>query len=934
VSVQRFSSRRQRLDRSFLAARLAGAQGYDRIAGYFSSSLLEIVGEELDTVAGKIRVICNSDLHPLEVQTAKAAKIALWKSWTAAQPETLLDGPAAPKAQSRFQRLYNFLCSGKLEVRVLPDDVFGLIHGKAGVITLADGSKTSFMGSANESKSAWQLNYELIWEDPSPEAVAWVQEEFDALWLHPQVVPLSDAVVQDIERLARRRVAHTIEEWIPKTVSGAEPPVPDPAAAIIETPVYRKEVGLWEHQKYFVKIAFEAHRGPTGKARFVLADQVGLGKTIQLAMAAQLMALTGAKPVLIICPKTLIWQWQAEMLDLLDMPSAVWNGKQWVDEREIEYPAAGMEAIRKCPRRVGIVSSGLISRGSEAAVQLLRLEYECVILDEAHRARRRNLGPTHDHDNPEPNNLLKFMYQIAPRTRSLLLATATPVQLRPIEAWDLLDILNRGDESVIGNQYSLWRDAPRALALVMGKSALPDEDYEKWEWVRNPLPPRSEGKDFEIFRRLLNVPDSEPVVFGDHYLKFRAPDHARLNTLFPHLMKDHNPFICRIIRRTRQQLETQLDPETQEPLLKPISVELFGEEGKDAIYLPPYLREAYRKAEDFCETLGARVKGAGFLKTLLLRRVGSTIYAGLQTARRMLKNWEDVLTTDEEDDVEGTEEDAAVEASATKLAAPAPKGAFPSPTSKTLTDAERLLLEQFVAALEANQERDPKYAVVVEYLKQHGWLDLGCIVFSQYRDSIQWLAEQLTLEFPDEPIALYSGPTTSGIMQGGKWLRVSREMIKARVKAGELRLLLGTDAASEGLNLQRLATLINLDLPWNPTRLEQRKGRIQRIGQVHDSVKIYNLRYKDSVEDRVHELLSDRLQDIHSLFGQIPDVLEDVWVALALGEKEKAKQIIEALPKEHPFEVRYARVEKVDWESCALVLSAEEKRRILGEGWG
>lgn len=174
-------------------------------------------------------------------------------------------------------------------------------------------------------------------------------------------------------------------------------------------------------------------------------------------------------------------------------------------------------------------------------------------------------------------------------------------------------------------------------------------------------------------------------------------------------------------------------------------------------------------------------------------------------------------------------------------------------------------MEQFVAALEANQERDPKYAVVVEYLKQHGWLDLGCIVFSQYRDSIQWLAEQLTLEFPDEPIALYSGPTTSGIMQGGKWRRVSREMIKARVKKGEL--------------------------------------------------------------------LSDRLHDIHSLFGQIPDVLEDVWVALALGEKEKAKQIIEALPKEHPFEVRYARVEKVDWESCALVLSAEEKRRILGKGW-
>jgi len=91
--------------------------------------------------------------------------------------------------------------------------------------------------------------------------------------------------------------------------------------------------------------------------------------------------------------------------------------------------------------------------------------------------------------------------------------------------------------------------------------------------------------------------------------------------------------------------------------------------------------------------------------------------------------------------------------------------------------------------------------------------------------------------------------------------------------------VLGTDAASEGLNLQTLGTLINLDLPWNPTRLEQRKGRIQRIGQVRDIVFVHNLRYKDSVEDRVHALLSGRLQVVHRLFGQIPDILEDVWSA-------------------------------------------------------
>jgi len=150
---------------------------------------------------------------------------------------------------------------------------------------------------------------------------------------------------------------------------------------------------------------------------------------------------------------------------------------------------------------------------------------------------------------------------------------------------------------------------------------------------------------------------------------------------------------------------------------------------------------------------------------------------------------------------------------------------------------------------------------------------------------------------------------------------------------GRVRLLLGTDAASEGLNLQRLARLINLDLPWNPTRLEQRKGRIQRIGRLHDTVYIYNLRYKDSVEDRVHELLSDRLQDIYNLFGQIPDVLEDVWVAIALGEKERAKKIIDELPRTHPFEIRYTTVEKIDWESCSSVLDRTEKQRVLRKEW-
>lgn len=154
------------------------------------------------------------------------------------------------------------------------------------------------------------------------------------------------------------------------------------------------------------------------------------------------------------------------------------------------------------------------------------------------------------------------------------------------------------------------------------------------------------------------------------------------------------------------------------------------------------------------------------------------------------------------------------------------------------------------------------------------------------------------------------------------------------VRTREIKILVGTDAASEGLNLQTLGCLINIDLPWNPTRLEQRKGRIQRIGQLSDTIYIYNMRYKDSIEDKVHSRLSKRLRKISDVFGQIPDVLEDVWINIALGEEEKALQIIDEVPEVHPFENRYNDdVKHIDWDSCSQVLDNREKRRFLEKGW-
>jgi hypothetical protein len=96
------------------------------------------------------------------------------------------------------------------------------------------------------------------------------------------------------------------------------------------------------------------------------------------------------------------------------MPSAVWSGKCWIDENKVEYPVKDEYALGKCPRRVGIISQGLIVRSrSKISELLLKQNYECIIVDEAHRARRKNLGRGREGNPPDPNNLMAFLIEIA-----------------------------------------------------------------------------------------------------------------------------------------------------------------------------------------------------------------------------------------------------------------------------------------------------------------------------------------------------------------------------------------------------------------------------------------------------------------------------------------------------------------------------------------
>ena len=922
--VHPYSSRRG-LGKTFLADRLKGAQSYDRLAGYFASSIVELAGEAMEQVTGKVRILCNAHLKKADV---RAAALAQQHEWCAMHPEEMYAMPAGQKRLARFVAL---MASGKLEIRVLPDEVYGLMHGKGGIITYENGRRSSFVGSINETKSAFALNYELAWEDDDPKIADWMQEEFDTFWQSPYAVPLAQFVVKDAERIAGRFVL-PLQNW-------RDQKEPRPEQAAVEEPVFREENGLWAHQKAFVEQAFRAHRTKAG-ARFVLADQVGLGKTVQLALAAQLMALYGDKPVLIIVPKTLLAQWQEEIFSLLHLPSAIWLGSGWQDEQGMFYQAEGVSSILRCPRRVGIVSQGLVTRRTEARSLLLTQDYECVVLDEAHRARRRNAAKNPDTHKADANFLLAFLQEISPRTHSLLLATATPVQTHTIEAYDLLTALSPASYApaygILGdNMNSLWRkESQTMLDILCDAKPIPRNAVKIWDLMRDPLPlpdasdTSAAARQLRSLRQRLDLPDTTFVLQDYTWLhRQRHTIQDRVHELYQSydFLHTENPYIRHIIRRTRKTLEETLNPETGLPYLPKIDVKTYD---KTALPLLGPYAEAYHQAEVFCQLLSHRVKAGGFLSTMLLKRIGSTIVAGEITAKKLLAWTEagrDILADefDEEmelDEAEDEEEDSAV---------------------KALTEDEIDALHLLVKQLASCHDEDPKYEKTLALLQQgtsaHDtpWRERGCIIFSQFYDSARFVAEKLSRDLSGERIGLYAGGDKSGVYVDGTFTRARKDELKAQVRARELRILVGTDAASEGLNLQTLATLINLDLPWNPTRLEQRKGRIQRIGQASDTVLVYNLRYKDSIEDKVHEKLSKRLQAVHDLFGQVPDTLSDLWIDVLNEDEERAKERIDVVMKQNPFVNKYDNIptQTNDWSACQAVLSKEEAQKQLLRGW-
>lgn len=926
MSIKRYSTRRARLDESFLIPYLKRAVRYRRIAGYFTSSLFEVAGEQLKHIPD-IQIVCNSDIRSEDLKTANVISQRMMGrlNESTVEVDSLIN-------HGRYAMLADFLEQRGQVVRVAANDVCGFLHGKAGIIDLDDGRKIGFIGSMNESKNGWQGHYEILWSDESEEGVRWIEEEFEYLWNAAK--PLPEAVVNEIKRRSNR------QEVAIDDIANHEQLAP---AALIESPLYKEGFALRPWQQGFVGEVIK-HYEHYGIVRLLIADEVGLGKTLSMAVSAIVLCLIAEKekrrrkPIIIFAPSTLCEQWQTELMDKLGVLCARWktSKKCWVDDNDRAISSDDVKNVIRCPLRIGIISTGLMFQDSEEKSLLTGLSsdgIELAIIDESHKARvSGGLGKK----SGEPNELLKFAHAMSEVSRHMIIGTATPIQTKNENLWEQMSILWQGKNGrhVFGNERNPWRDYSKVGDILTGQLNVTDEQHA-WSILKYHVPKSNFIQDKDASELYLTLHQEISGAASNPFDMSKTPLHeidddtremlreaiASTNNSLNFFQRE-NPFVRHVVLRKRKALEDQ-------GLLPKIPVDLHP--NASAANSPVEFNKffeglALRASDDFtmayeqATVYGKALKekgGSGFIINMMRQRVASSIHAGICTAERILHG--------DELDLEG--EDAEIE-----------------------TKDESLLTEDKIALIRMldylkSVRKDPKLSAIEYYLKQQRvyvnevsktWMEAGCILFSQYYDTAYWMAEQIAKDIPAEPIGLYAGAGKSKLFKDGKVISIDRNHLKTMVKEKQLRLMFATDAACEGLNLQTLGTLINIDLPWNPIKLEQRIGRIQRFGQTREKVDMLNLVNQGTVDEKIYERISERMKDKANIFGGIPDTIKADWIDDIENLGKHMDKFINAQKQATGFDVRYndsfSPDEKI-WSLCSDVLSSQDLNDIMRQKW-
>ena len=571
-----------------------------------------------------------------------------------------------------------------------------------------------------------------------------------------------------------------------------------------------------------------------------------------------------ARRMLVMAPASVLSQWQRELREKFGLDWPIYSGKSLDWQASRFRPKGESRPVSRdtwTAEPFVLVSSHLMRRRDRHKDLLEAEPYDLVVLDEAHHARTRRENNSSGGERLRPNTLMQLMQQLRQRTNGLLLLTATPMQVSVLEVWDLLALLGmppewtedaferffewvekeNPDEATLSYLAGLWRSSVSAFGEAPG-NAMPEA------LRKSPLRKR---------KALRALNDTDPLSRRNLGIEIRQASLA--------LAKRWTPVQGLISRHSRNLLRAYKQQGSMELAI--------GTRHVDDRFLESTSQERalYDAVEDFissqyAQATGQKKSAVGFVMTIYRRRLASSVAALVSTLEKRMAGQQQQLEEDaaasEDDDINGE----------LTLDLDGMQSAFQDMSVQDELDAIGVLLDQ-ARPLVGHDSKGTEFLNAINELQTHGYKQV--IVFSQYTDTVDAL-KALLVSAGRTSLMTFTGRGGELLQKGGEWKALNRESTKREFKQGKADILLCTDAAAEGLNFQFCGALINYDMPWNPMRVEQRIGRIDRIGQKFPQMQIINLHLEGTVEADVYRALKGRIAMFEQVVGKLQPILAKV----------------------------------------------------------
>ncbi|MEM8934349.1 MAG: SNF2-related protein, partial [Acidobacteriota bacterium] len=556
----------------------------------------------------------------------------------------------------------------------------------------------------------------------------------------------------------------------------------------------------WPHQLRVVRRAVASY-----PQSYLFADEVGLGKTLEAGLALRQLWISGrVRRVLILVPRAVLRQWQEELREKLGLDVPRLEGRQVLDvfDREVDGDAKVESGVSVWDRYPLLLASSQTARSKRRRDALLAARrWDLVIVDEAHHARRRQARL----DAFRPNRLLELLAGPAARdgehierrgliqrSRCVYLLTATPMQVHPVEVWDLLRLLGLGGR---------WGARPEPFVAFFEELRKPSPSRD-WRFLLTLLADAVElHASWGVDLRWPSVlqPIVEPAIEGDldtAIERVRAVD-AEIVDRLDRLLRDANPVRALVFRHTRERLrryrrEGRLSVDVPEREPENVWIELSPEERALYRRIEAYLSRFYQRYE-------AKRTGLGFVMTVYRRRLTSSFAAvrrSLERRRAWLVGQNDTTgllgADDRIDDDPGGQADLfdALEATFEDTSTNESPGGLAVPTSRDELEHLDAFLDA-LASLDGDSKLDRLTRDLGDLLAERDRV----LVFTQYTDTMDHLRDHLRtrIEAPvgSHTIACYSGRGGER-WDGEAWVPWDKESLKAAFGDGQIRVLLCT----------------------------------------------------------------------------------------------------------------------------------------------